>query len=84
MRVNNLPPLRMRQKQVGAIIDELGGTSHVAKMLGVQPSAVSNWRRDGRLPARTYLPLIDRLKGSDIVLFGYLWGMADITVGRDL
>jgi len=64
--------LRERQKQVDCLVDELGGTCEVARMLDVVPSAVSNWRRAGRFPARTYVPLATRLK---VAPPAYLWGM---------
>ena len=36
-------------------IDALGGNTAVAEMAGVGKSAVSNWRKFGRLPPRLYL-----------------------------
>lgn len=38
-------------------IDALGGTSETATLLGVVPSAVSNAKRAGKLPARWYFRL---------------------------
>jgi hypothetical protein len=65
-------PLKQRQKQVDHLVEELGGTCEVAQLMGVVPSAVSNWRRAGQFPARTYLPLATRLK---VAPPAYLWGM---------
>lgn len=39
---------------VDALIDALGGTSATARLAGVGPSAVSNWRKTG-LPDRASL-----------------------------
>jgi hypothetical protein len=36
-------------------IDALGGNAAVAQIAGVGRSAVSNWRKFGRLPPRLYL-----------------------------
>ena len=55
------------------IIEELGGTSAVARIAQVVPSAVSNWRRMGRFPSRTYVLLAGRLQVPNIPI--YLWGM---------
>jgi hypothetical protein len=38
-------------------IDALGGTSAVAAIAGVGPSAVSNWRKFDRFPPRLYFRL---------------------------
>jgi hypothetical protein len=67
--------LKARQKQVAAIIDELGGTTYVARFVSVVPSAVSNWRKNGRFPARTYLQLTRELKTKKAPIPSYLWGM---------
>jgi len=37
------------------LIDALGGNGEVAKIAGVKPSAVSNWRKFGCFPPRLYL-----------------------------
>ena len=36
-------------------IDAMGGNGPVARIAGVRSSAVSNWRKAGRIPARLYL-----------------------------
>lgn len=66
--------LKARQAQVSAIVEELGGTVAVARIARVVPSAVSNWRRAGRFPARTYVLLAGRLRVPNTP--AYLWGMA--------
>ena len=37
------------------LIDAFGGNMVLAEIAGVRSSAVSNWRRFGRLPPRLYL-----------------------------
>lgn len=39
---------------VSDVIEALGGTSAAAKMFGVRPSAVSNWKSFGRFPDRVH------------------------------
>lgn len=39
------------------LIDAFGGNLVLAEIAGVRSSAVSNWRRLGRLPPRLYLRL---------------------------
>lgn len=39
---------------VGELIDALGGTGAVARLIGVVPGSVSNWRAADRIPARWY------------------------------
>ena len=43
------------------LIDKLGGTVAVAKLSGVGPSAVSNWRKTG-IPPRLHMRLDDECK----------------------
>lgn len=37
---------------VDRVCAKVGGATQLSKMLGIWPSAVSNWRRDGLPPAR--------------------------------
>ncbi len=40
------------------VIDELGGTSAVARIFDIKPASVSEWRKDGiPKPRRQYLQL---------------------------
>lgn len=43
-----------------SVIDKLGGTNEVARICGITPQAVSQWRTDG-IPAarRMYLELLN-------------------------
>lgn len=50
----------MNISTVNELIDELGGTTAVAKLFGVGSSAVSNWRKAERFPAGVHY-LISRL-----------------------
>lgn len=46
-------------KDMDGIIAELGGTNKAAKVFGVTPQAVSNWKADGRFPrSRRYDALL--------------------------
>ena len=47
-KTNSLP------NNVSELIDALGGTTAVAKIFGVLPSAVSNWRAASYFPARLH------------------------------
>jgi DNA-binding transcriptional regulator YdaS (Cro superfamily) len=70
-----MPPLKTRQVMVGDLVRALGGGSAVARVIGVSPSAVSNWQRLGRFPARTYLQIRRRLKAKGKNAPEQLWGM---------
>jgi hypothetical protein len=48
-----------------AVIDALGGNTSVSRLFGFWPSAVSNWRNDGRFPADTYPVFEAALAGLD-------------------
>ncbi len=43
---------------VSQIIAAFGGTSAMARIFNVGPSAVSNWKRDGRFPARLHYRIV--------------------------
>lgn len=42
---------------IDKVISELGGTSATARIFGVLPSAVSNWKAAGRFPQRLHYRL---------------------------
>ena len=44
-------------KTVNDIVKILGGTGKTADIVGVLPSAVSNWKRAGFIPARHYFQI---------------------------
>ena len=45
----------MKINTVSDLIDALGGPSAAARELGVVPSAVTNWRRQGYIPGRNVI-----------------------------
>ena len=45
----------MRAMNVSAFIQKLGGTTEAARIFGVTPPAVSNWKAANELPARLHL-----------------------------
>lgn len=44
-------PEGMILETVDEVIDAVGGTADAAKIAGVKPPGVSNWRARGRIPA---------------------------------
>jgi hypothetical protein len=60
---------------VDEVIDALGGTNSVARQTGNQPSAISNWRRAHRLPAKMYLWFMRELDERGFDAHPRLWGM---------
>jgi DNA-binding transcriptional regulator YdaS (Cro superfamily) len=61
---------------VDDVVDALGGTASVASLLGVGPSAVSNWRARGKIPEDNFLLVRDALKANgrgeaDPSVFGF-------------
>ena len=54
-----MPPMETTSQFDSAVIDALGGASHVALLCTITPQAVSQWRRSG-IPAarRMYLRLL--------------------------
>lgn len=62
-------------RTVESIIEALGGTSAVAELSGVGLSAVSNWKKRGRIPSEKFLMFKEALamRGdeADPVLFGF-------------
>jgi hypothetical protein len=44
-------------KTIDEVIDRMGGTGAVGRLLGIGPSAVSNWRAQGEIPRAWHLAL---------------------------
>ena len=57
------------------IIDALGGSGEVAKIFGINPHVVYNWRSYNKFPANTYVALQARLKRRGIQAPDHLWAM---------
>lgn len=51
-----------------SLIAALGGTGAVAKLLGVGPSAVSNWKAANAIPSKWYLDLAREAKARKIAI----------------
>jgi hypothetical protein len=66
---------KARSKTVAGLVDALGGTTAVAREFKVVPSAVSNWKKIGRFPARTYVQITHRLQDKGIFAPSNLWDM---------
>jgi hypothetical protein len=60
-----------------AVIEELGGTNVTASLAGVKAQAVTNWRTNNRLPARTYLVFSRRLQAKRLTAPASLWGLKE-------
>lgn len=61
-----------RIKSAGDVIDVLGGTNTVARLLGTDPRSVSNWRQRG-LPPETFYALSGLLKAKGLWAPPSLW-----------
>ncbi len=61
----------------GDVIDELGGTAATARLTGRKDQHVSNWRKAGKLPAKTFLVLKAELSVRGVDAPSMLWGIKD-------
>lgn len=68
----------------GDVIKALGGRTAVARLVGVVPTAVSNWKKSGRIARSTYPLMTAALRAVGKTAPASLWGMkgADIA-GRE-
>jgi hypothetical protein len=57
------------------VIDALGGTKATAKIAHRTPQAVSNWRKENRLPPQTFLVLSKKLHSAGLDAPPSLWGI---------
>ena len=58
-----------------AVIESLGGLSHVGKLTGSRYTAVANWKAAGAFPPRTYLLLTCALRDRGFEAPASLWNM---------
>ncbi len=66
-----------RLKTVGEIIDAIG-SAQLRKLSGQRSkSAVSNWRRAGRFPAKTFYLFTSELARRGLSADPALWGMKE-------
>ena len=59
----------------GQVIDALGGTVALARMLSVSAAAVSNYRARNAFPSNSYLALGNALAAQGASAPASLWGM---------
>ncbi len=59
------------------LIQALGGSASVARLLGVRISAVSNWIARGRIPPRWFLRISKECRRLGIELDEAVFGEAD-------
>ncbi len=64
-------------RTVSDVIDALGGTKATASLLGRSMQAVTNWRAQGRFPAKTFLVLSRALEKQHASAPAALWGLDD-------
>ena len=66
-------------KSASDVIDKLGGTVAVAKLMGTDPRAVSNWRVRG-LPPETFYAMYGLLKAKGLYAPPGLWRQREASV----
>lgn len=67
---------------IDEVIEVLGGRVRAAYMVGVGPSAVSNWKKAGRIARSAYSIHIEALHAQGMTAPKSLWGMKE-GVGRE-
>ena len=60
---------------VSRVIGTLGGTGEVAKLLGSSQTVVSNWKKRGAFPPKTYITIQAALAARRLTAPNALWGM---------
>jgi hypothetical protein len=63
------------------IIDKLGGNIPVSQLTGIEPKAVSMWRKANKFPAKTFLALNEALLAAGFKAPASLWGMVMVEKG---
>lgn len=64
-------------KSADDVIDKLGGTNAVARLMRLDARAVSNWRKRG-LPPETFVALTAALNANGLYAPPSLWRMREI------
>lgn len=62
---------------VSRVIVALGGTGEVAKLIGGSPAVVSNWKKSGAFPPKTYITIQTALAQRNLSAPNSLWGMSE-------
>jgi hypothetical protein len=62
---------------LSAVIRALGGPTAVARLTRTKLSAVSNWQKFGRFPAKTYVVMTAALQRRRKSAPAALWGMTE-------
>lgn len=62
---------------ISEVIDALDGPSAIARLTKRTPQAVTNWRAEGRMPAKLYLVMTDALRSRGKRAPADLWGLAE-------
>jgi hypothetical protein len=63
---------------VEKLIEELGGPSATAKLLGTSPQNVVNWRNAKKIPARFHRAHKAKLRERRITVSDDLWGFLPV------
>lgn len=59
------------------VVEALGNTGEVAKLVGLKPPAISRWKEKNAIPAYTYLLLKAKLARLSLSAPASLWGMRE-------
>ncbi|BCP53823.1 hypothetical protein K32_24400 [Kaistia sp. 32K] len=62
---------------IAALIQELGGLSVAADVLGVSPARLGNWRKRGQIPPKLYFGHAAKLAKQEIRAPRSLWGFRE-------
>lgn len=59
---------------VDDVVEALGGSAKVAELCGVGPSAVSNWRKRGRISPGSFMIIRDALASKEMEAASSVFG----------
>jgi hypothetical protein len=60
-----------------AIIKATGGTTKAARLAGVKPAAVSNWKAANHIPSRHFVTFYDALQELDLKIDRRIFGFGN-------